>query len=221
VIRGRLDAITHRNQLLQVLLDRLLRKLSGNHGAIIPKATPSTAAGAVGLADRPIRKTQSPNMNVYHPRIYPANLPILKKHGIGHPATRVLTLHAEACDICVGKEIKWPDQGNIAIDQSWFSNVRLKKQAFSSFAYEFISYDLILDGWLAMSSEPTKAELNHLEHDDGLMRSLLQECEIAANECKNDRVLPMISTARDFLNAYTHAIKYRFQVCGITPPRAG
>ncbi len=160
-------------------------------------------------------------MKKHHPRIHPANLPILDKYGKGHPATRALTLHAEACDLCVGKEIEWPDQGNRAIDQSWFSKVRLKNQAFSSFAYEFISYDLILDGWLAMPSEPTKAELKHLEHDDGLIRSLLQECEFAGNECNNALILPLISTARDFVNAYTDAIEYRFQVCGITPPHAG
>jgi len=118
--------------------------------------------------------------------------------------------------VCVGREIEWQTLGNEAIDQEWFSQTRLKEQSFASFAYEFISYDLILDGWLEMTPQPTEAELNYLEHDEPLMRALLSECEEAALAEGNHQVLPLITKARQFVDAYKRALLYRFEQCGIT-----
>lgn len=157
-------------------------------------------------------------MNDYHPRISRANLAILLRYEADHPAVHALQIHAEACDICVGKEIEWAQLGNRAIDQTWFSRVRLKNYQFSSFAYEFLSYDLTLDGWLVMPLEPTEAELNHLEDDDPLMRALLTECEEAALDDGNEEILPLISKAWEFLTIYKKALLYRFKKCGISWP---
>ncbi len=38
------------------------------------------------------------------------------------------------------------------------------------------------------------------------LRTLLDECEAAAKVDANDRVLPLISKAREFLDAYEHSI---------------
>jgi hypothetical protein len=154
-------------------------------------------------------------MNRYHPKIFAANYPILAKYPEDHPAVRVLQVHAEACDKCVAKEIEWPQFGNKAIEQYWFSRTRLKNQSFSAFAYEFISYDLTLDGWLEMATEPTRDERKGLEDKIPLMEELLNECEEAAIDDGNDEILPLISKAREFILCYRKALFHRFEICGI------
>lgn len=153
--------------------------------------------------------------HLVHPRVYPVNYHITDRFDATHPAVCVLQVHAEACDTCVGKEIEWPGAGNRAIEQTWFSTTRMKEQSFSSFAYEFLSYDLILDGWLEMAPEPTESELGFLVDDEPLMRALLDECEEAAIGDKNTKIRPLIAKTREFLDAYCKAIQYRFDCCGI------
>lgn len=159
-------------------------------------------------------------MRNYHPRIYPVNYEIIDRYGTDHPATRVLQVHAEARDKCVGKEIEWPQLGNQAIEQSWFSLSRQKVQTLSAFAYEFLSYDLILDGWLEMGLEPTETELGFFD-DERAMRLLLEECEDAALEEGNIEILPLITKAREFLDAYRAAILFRFSECDIAWTESG
>jgi hypothetical protein len=120
--------------------------------------------------------------------------------------------------VCVGKEIEWPDVGNQSIDQSWFSAARCRQQSFSAFAYEFLSYDLILDGWLEMAPAPTESEIGFLVDDQPLMRVLLDECEEAADADGNSHILPLIRKAREFVDAYKDALLCRFTECGIDLP---
>jgi hypothetical protein len=157
-------------------------------------------------------------MNKFHPRIHPANYPILAKYERDHPAVYALQQHAECRDFCVGKEIEWLHLEIPAIDQKWFSETRSKEQAFSALAYEFISYDLILDGWLEMAPEPTEVELSQLKDCDPLMRQLLDECENAAVQDANDAILPLITKVRAFLDAYRIALLTRFELCQIDWP---
>lgn len=154
--------------------------------------------------------------NQFHPRIHPANLPLLNEYGPQHAAVRALQVHAETCDSCVGKEIEWPDGRNRSIDQSWFSARRCRQQSFSAFAYEFLSYDLILDGWLEMANAPTEREIRYLLNDQPLMRTLLDECEEAARADSNNEILSLIAKARDFMDAYDHALVRRFSDCRIS-----
>lgn len=91
-------------------------------------------------------------------------------------------------------------------------------QSFSAFAYEFISYDLILDGWLEMGTEPTETEANFLEADEPLMSALLDECEEAAHDDDNAVILPLIAKSREFVRAYKAAIMCRFDECHIEWP---
>ncbi len=117
--------------------------------------------------------------------------------------------------MCVAREIEWPNLGNRAIEQTWFSQARLRQMSFSSFAYEFISYDLILDGWLEMAPEPTEAEMNSLEDDVPLMQTLLDECEAAAIADCNEEIVPLIAKAREYIQCYLRAVLCRFEQCGI------
>ncbi|MCG8449681.1 MAG: hypothetical protein MI725_08885 [Pirellulales bacterium] len=156
----------------------------------------------------------------YHPRIFAGNKVLFERYSSNHPAIRALQIHAEACDVCVGREIEWPKLGNQAIEQEWFSDHRKQSQSFSSFAYEFISYDLLLDGWLQMTKQPTESEINFLEDDEPTMRILLDECESSAFAEDNKAVLPLIEKAREFLDAYRHALLHRFSLCEIAWPKS-
>ncbi len=153
----------------------------------------------------------------FHPRIHPVNYSLLRELPVDHPAVKALQIHAEACDICVGKEIDWPDKGIVGVDQVWWSDLDFREKRFSSFAYQHISYDLFLDGWVESAPEPTEAELGVLE-DVPTMRSLLEECERAARDERNTAMLPLISKAKEFVDAIESAILYRFESLGLSHP---
>ena len=145
-----------------------------------------------------------------HPRINPANKSLLRELPIDHPAVRALQIHAEARDICVGKEIDWPHLGIVGIDQKWSSDVESREMRFSGFAYQYISYDLFLDGWVESDPEGTETETRFLERSPR-MRTLLDECEAAARVEDNVHMLPLISKARGFVDALEEAILYRLK----------
>lgn len=150
----------------------------------------------------------------YHPRIHPVNYPLLGKLPTEHPAVRALQAHAEADEVCVGKEINWPNLGIKGVDQAWFSTLNHRETRFSSFAYQYISYDLFLDGWVESVDGATQSELSFLNEVPQL-KILLHECEGAARAEQNLDILPLVAKARQFLDALEHAILYRFETVGI------
>jgi hypothetical protein len=153
----------------------------------------------------------------YHPRIHPRNAPVLARYPGEHSAVRVLQVQAEARDICVGKEIEWPQLGNRAIDQEWFSAIDLRKWSFSSFAYCFISFDFLNYGWLAGErSELQPFEFEFL-HELPRLRGLLDECEAAAELEENSAVLPLIAKAREFFDAFEQSIVARLGAVNVEP----
>jgi hypothetical protein len=149
----------------------------------------------------------------FHPRIHPVNYSLLRELPADHPAVRALQIHAEARDICVGKEIEWPHSGVLPVEQKWWSDLDFREHYFSAFAYQYISYDLFLDGWVESAPEPTEAELGYLE-DVPKTRILLDECERAARDENTVEILPLISKAREFVDALERAILYRFESIG-------
>jgi len=156
----------------------------------------------------------------YHPRIHPVNYSLLRELPADHPAVRALQIHAEARDVCVGKEIDWPHLKIVGIDQKWFSDVNMKETRFSSFAYQYISYDLFLDGWVESAPEATEAELGFLE-ELPKMKILLDECEREAHAENNAAILPLIAKAREFIDAMENAILFRFKSIGWCPGLPG
>lgn len=145
----------------------------------------------------------------YHPRIYPANSPLLTTLPPSHPAVRALQLHAESRDLCVGKEIEWPHLGVKSLDQSWPSEVSGRPVSFSGIAYEYLSYDLVLDGWLKGCAHATADESTFLSTDYPRLIKLLAECRAAAVKESNPAILPLVDKAESFANAYRAAIVHR------------
>jgi hypothetical protein len=139
--------------------------------------------------------------------IHPANMPLLDLPD-SHPARVALNAHLEARIECVGREIRWPNMSEDPVEQRWFSQIDQRILTFSGFTYAFISFDLVLDGWLLNSTVPDACEIEFLSRV-GRLRSLLAECEHAANEARNYRVIPLIEKVRRFFNAYEESIYTR------------
>lgn len=137
----------------------------------------------------------------FHPRIHPANYALLRDLPPEHPVVRALQIHAEARDVCVGKELDWPHLGVVGIDQVWFSETDSKQWRFSGFAYQYISYDMVMDGWVKPNSEAIRWERSILEQT-ATMKALLDECELAARTDKNDAMLPLIDKAKEYVSAF-------------------
>lgn len=125
-----------------------------------------------------------------------------------HPARKALIAHLLAAESCVGREIPWPGMVEAPIEQKWFSHIDQRNWTFSAFAYCFISFDLILEGWLAESKEITPFESSFLSELPRL-RELLCECEQAAQAANNARIAPLIAVARDFFSAFEESIHAR------------
>ena len=69
-----------------------------------------------------------------------------------------------------------------------------------------------------MATEPTEREIGYLVNQQPLMRDLLDECEEAARADGNRGILPLIAKAREFVDAYDHALARRFSDCRISWP---
>ncbi len=89
-----------------------------------------------------------------------------------------------------------------------------RELTFSSFAYEFISFDLVLDGWIARKPALSAGETGILDNLPRL-RGLMEECEVAAEASQNHRILDRISIVRDWLDALEYAITCRMKEDGI------
>ena len=139
-------------------------------------------------------------------RIHPANLPLLRSLPRGHPALEVLEVFATCRQQCVGRELTL--DGAEPIDQQWFSTIENKLWRFSDFAYKYLSFDLILDGWLIASTAPTESEKGFLATMPKL-RGLLSECHAAAIDDKNTDVVLLVEVAEHFFNVYERAVRGR------------
>lgn len=134
----------------------------------------------------------------------------MERYSSDHPALVALQVHAESCDLCVGREIIWKDLQNEPIEQAWFSATMQREYTFSGFAYMYLSYDLVLDGWLTLPDTPTATELSNLHNTCPEMSLLLSECLDAAQADGNSDVLPLIAKAEEFVDALRKAILFRF-----------
>ena len=104
-----------------------------------------------------------------------------------HPARRFLCAFIECRRNCVGRECS-----DDPIDQEWFSECDRHAWSYSRFAYEFLSFDIVLDGWLTHAEKRTPDEQSWLVQLPRF-RQLLNECKSAA-ECDNNRaIFPVIA----------------------------
>lgn len=111
----------------------------------------------------------------------------------------------------VGYEIAWPGKESEAFDQEWYSEIDGRVLRFSAFAYQYISYDLVLDGWIERSPTLTGSESRILEHAARL-RALMDECERAAKKDENHQVLQRVPIVREWIDALESAVLHRVDV---------
>jgi len=139
------------------------------------------------------------------PRINPKNRPI-RALPQDHPAHATLLAHRKCRRDCVGREIVLPGHESEAIDQEWYSTSDGRQWKFSTFAYTFLSFDLVLHEWLDTRSpfdpQPTLQAI-------AKMLTLLDECELSCHNHANERLLELLPTVRRFLILWAAATRLR------------
>jgi len=115
----------------------------------------------------------------------------------------------------VGHEIEWP--GQEAFEQQWQSRLIGRKFSFSTYAYCFLSFDLILEEWISRPPRVTEHE-RRLVAAIPLQETLLDECELAAKEQANDLVLNRLPQIRRFNRLRLESIARRLEDDGLEMP---
>jgi len=123
-----------------------------------------------------------------------------------HPARRFLEAFVECRRTCVGQELPYPFGQDC--DQEWWSSVDNRTSTFSGFAYTYLSFDVELDGWLSNAPNRTESEKSML---DGIahMCALMDECQEAARNARNNSVVEMTDTVKDMLKLWKDCIEER------------
>lgn len=128
----------------------------------------------------------------------------------GHPAREALIARAVCQRDCAGREIPWPGKEHLATDLEWQSSVDGRQWKFSGFIYAHICFDLVLSEWITHPKFVTENE-RHALNRIPQMSILLAECERAASQAANDRVLEMIPIAKRFFELWEQSIRLRIQ----------
>lgn len=118
-------------------------------------------------------------------------------------ARRFLDAFIECRRDCVGVEAS-----DDPIDQTWVSPSEAKEWSYSAFAYKFLAFDVILDGWQSGAPEMTESERFYLTQFPR-MRALLCECENAAVADNNPRLIPIIAKVSRMLDLWEQCIVQR------------
>ncbi len=140
-----------------------------------------------------------------HQHIERMNRPVLGLDD-SHPAKRFLNAFMDCRGNCVGREIDWGQGGGV--DQQWRSAVDDRTRTFSSFAYECLSFDIELDGFLQNAKCLTESErcaVEALPH----MTSMMYECAAAAREYGNDEVVEMTDDVLEMLRLWEAYLDFR------------
>ena len=125
-----------------------------------------------------------------------------------HPARRFLEAFIECQERCGGREIGYVGSEVGPIDQEWRSELDGKSWEFSEFAYKFLCFDVVLDGWLSSATGLTESErfdLNRIVQ----MRRLMEECHEAARAAGNREILELVSMVEQMLNLWEACIHTR------------
>jgi len=125
--------------------------------------------------------------------------------------------HAVAWRDCVGNEIPWQGKEEEAFDQEWNSALTGTNYSFSSYGYTFLAYNFILDGWVSRPNSLTDCETGEIFHIP-ILNKLLDECETAASNEDNHRVLKLIPLIRRFNALHMEAIELRIEVDRLSRP---
>jgi hypothetical protein len=120
-----------------------------------------------------------------------------------HPARRFLEAFVLCRTSFVGRELD-------GVDQEWFSKLDERVHTFSSFAYEWLSFDIELDGWLLEAPEITDSERRALERIPW-MKNLMAECKAAALVDKNLEIAAMCDHVLHMLELWAECINRRLK----------
>ena len=164
--------------------------------------------------------TEAKSMKARWPRglpVHPRNNP-LRELPDSHSAKLALIAHAECRRDCVGRKIEWPERGCEAFDQAWHSRLIGRRFSFSSYAYCFLSFDLILEEWITHPTAVTESE-KRVVAAIRLQETLLDECERAARNEGNTRVLERVPQVRRFNELRLRAIRERWAADGLEIPQ--
>lgn len=150
-------------------------------------------------------------------QIHPRNNP-LRELSDSHPAKLTVIAHAECRRDCVGHEIEWPERQHEAFDQEWQSHLLGRPFWFSWYAYGFLSFDLVLEEWITHPPHATESEKQTVAAAP-FLETLLGECEQAASEAGNIRVLERLPQIRRFNELRLLAIRERWTADGLEMPK--
>jgi hypothetical protein len=125
-----------------------------------------------------------------------------------HPARQFLEAFMACRRDCVGREIDFKDPSRVPIDQRWLSPTDGKLWTFSSFAYQFLSFTLVLDGWLSSASAMTDTERMQL-HQIPVLRRLMHECEASALKDGNHGIVELVRRVLNLLDLWERCIRQR------------
>ena len=181
-------------------------------GKQLPQDIPDTAAGCVLTIgsqtsvqnrhfEKPLRKfLESRTMSIQDQNKILFSLPS------DHPARRFLEEFIDCRELCVAREVGMPD--NPPIEQAWDSQIEGRRYAFSSFAYKYLAFDVVLDGWLTNAPDMTDSERDVLDMLPKV-RSLLGECHAAAIKERNVAILPLLEKVKNLLDLWEQCITSR------------
>jgi hypothetical protein len=109
---------------------------------------------------------------------------------------------------CVGRELVFDNSERKPIDQKWESSTDGTTWTFSRFACTFLSFDLILDGWLSRAPTLTDSEKANLAQLP-LLRRLMAECRAAAVSGGNAKILVLTNRVVEMLDLWERCTQYR------------
>jgi hypothetical protein len=155
-------------------------------------------------------------IEVWQMHVFRLNRPIFAMPD-SHPAHRFLRAFIQCRQDCVGREMSISDDASGEIDQAWYSETDNRMRTFSGFAYEFLSFDIVLDEWMTNPPYVTDSEKAWLARIH-YMRTLLAECENAAEGDRNGPVLTMIKQVQELLGLWKECIVTRIATVNESRP---
>jgi len=138
-------------------------------------------------------------------RIEDLNGPVLELDG-SHPAKRFLDAFIECLANCVGRHHGL--DGRTPIDQAWTSSTDRRIWTFSDFAYAFLSFDILLDGFLENASCLTASEVGAAE-ELPILRTMMNECAQAARQDGNVEIVELTDQVLQMLNLWEGYLNFR------------
>jgi hypothetical protein len=120
-----------------------------------------------------------------------------------HPARRFLLAFMECRRDCIGLEAS-----DDPIDQEWFSQSDREVWSYSKFAYKYLAFDIVLEGWLTHAPRRTPNE-QHCLNQLVRWRELMSECEIAAECDNNHTIIPIIHQVLHMFDLWEQCIMAR------------